>query len=135
MVNFSQGVGQTNTTLFIATFPCTITGVRWDISFLSTSAVDKALFWAIVIVKDGNTPGVMGSSTGVDLYAPEQNVMTHGTGFLVSDAADNGGMIYHNQSSTKTMRKLMGGDTLRIVTNVTAGTATVFGSVQYFCKA
>ena len=135
MINYSQGVGQTNTTLFTATFPCTVTGLRWDISFLSTSVVDKALFWCVPIVKDGNTPSTMGSSTGVDLYAPEQDVMTHGSGFVVADDSTAGELIYTSKGNTKTMRKLMGGDTLQICSNVTAGTCTVFGSIQYFCKA
>lgn len=109
--------------------------MRWDLNYLSTSAVDKCVFWALAIVRDGNVPSTMGSSTGVDLYAPEQDVFTHGTACLVSDAADNGGMLYKSQSHTKTMRKFMGGDQLVFVSNATAGTSTVFGTFQYFCKA
>lgn len=128
-LNGAAGTSQTSTTLIQATFPCTVTGLRWDLSFTNSSAsLGHTFEWAIVVVRDGRDAEAMGTSDGAKFYAPEQDVLTYGNGRLwKSDRVYLG--------STKSMRKLMGGDALMFI--VRAGSTSVVdyrGTVQLFCK-
>lgn len=124
------------TTLKTTTFPCTIVGLRWSIGFTSTTANDHTVNWIIVIVKDGNSANTISQGNGADMYTPEQNVMAFGTVNLMSNAETGGNMNANVQGSTKTMRKLQGGDLLKFISFSNVATSTIInGVVQFFCKS
>lgn len=130
----SQTGTQTATVLSTITFPCTIVGLRWNINAITTAGTAPALFnWVIAVVRDGNTPNAIAFSDGATFYEPEQNVMTWGCG--IGAPEDTVGKALSWKGDTKTMRKMMGGDTLQFL-SVGEGTNTqeVRGVVQFFCK-
>ena len=138
-------LGSTSTsTLFTSTFPCTITGLRWELStpaHVAIGVADAYVNWAIVLVKQGNTAAVLPTGpqpSPINLYVPEQNVLATGSGTLTPAGTGEFGTFWNGQ--TKTMRKVQAGDRLQLV--FALGTSdpslddNVFGgSVQFFCKA
>lgn len=126
---------QQSTVLTTATFPCTITGIRWALSLLGDASGPTTVRWAIVLVKDGNSANTMASSDGSTLYEPEQNVLAFGVKQLqdLDQGAGPGAISW--EGSTKTMRKLMGGDQLVLITIVSTTRGDLSGVVQFFCKS
>lgn len=120
---------QTNTTMLTVTFPCTITGLRWDMSAVPDAGTGVAMIrWAIVVVHDGNAAATMGQSG--DFYTPEQDVLAFGTGQTTGGVDE-----IHWNGATKTMRKLMGGDLLVLCqVGVATNTLQTMSLVQFFCK-
>ena len=129
----SLNATQQQTILTTATFPCTIVGLRWNISVFATAGTAACdFFWAIVKVPDGNTASAMAISDGAVLYAPEQSVMTWGCADVAP--GDNPDTVTFT-GDTKTMRKMMGGDKLIFICKGEATNETgVRGIVQFFCK-
>lgn len=135
VVNDSSAAGiQENTLLTTATFPCTITGIRWDFGVLAASAAANCLFWAIVVVKDGDGVNTFATSDASSLYQPEQNVIAFGSGIINSSSAPGGPLVKAWEGSTKSMRKLMAGDQLFFTYIGTGATASWCGAIQFFCK-
>ena len=124
---------QVATTLLTATFPCTVTGLRWDLSFITDSGSAPGQYAAvIIIVRDGITASALALGDGSTLYAPEQDVMAYFSG--VNQQTDIGSGAQY-VGSTKTMRKLMGGDKLIFIAKGHAtNTTTIAGTIQFFCK-
>ncbi len=134
IVSIGKGnMGTTNvaTDLITATFPCTITGLRWNLSFAQDAGTGLAFFfWAIVIQRDGELLDIIGTTDGGSFYNPEQNVLTHGVGTI-----DNHSETKAVNGTTKSMRKLMGGDKYVFVARGTGtNTSRVDGQIQFFCK-
>jgi len=125
------GSSQVVTTIITATFPCTVTGLRWSIDTAQDAGTGEAYFqWAIVLVKDGNAAATITQSDAGEFYTPEQNVLAFGTG-----AIDNNSDTMHAEGNTKTMRKLMGGDLIQfIIKGVATNTVATRGVIQIFCK-
>ena len=74
----------------------------------------------------------MAISDAGTLYEPEQNVMAYGRGINTASAVATG---MHYNGSTKTMRKLMGGDKLVfIMLGEATNTSSLEGCFQFFCK-
>ncbi len=120
--------------LTTVTFPCTIVGLRWDISATTDAGTATAeIQWAIVKVTEGNTVNTLATGSGSTLYAPEQNVMTWGVGRNTPEDTIGHPIIWRDGS--KTGRKMMGGDTLQFIA---LGEATnsqdVSGGIQFFCR-
>ncbi len=134
-MNRNVSATQLQTDLITATFPCTITGLRWDLSCLSEhNAVDN-IAWAIVIIKQGNTASQIGLGDSGSFYNPETDCLAFGLKALDADAQGSG-YSHSWTGSTKTMRKLMGGDKLAIIMKGSVGAVkNVFGCIQFFCKA
>ncbi len=136
VVNQTATTSMTSTTLKTTTFPCTLTGLRWDFAAnASAVAGTNLLHWAIVIVKDGYTANSFTTTDAADFYTPEQNVLTFGV-LRGGDAdAGLGETQFHWKGDTKTMRKLMTGDTVQFL-SLSANTSgfSVDGIVQFFCK-
>lgn len=133
-----QGTTQANVSLITATFPATITGVRWSIRIQSlTGGAANSGGWAIVRVKDGLAPNNMSFTNAATFLEPEQEVLAFGR-WAVQDAdiATNcGPSIDHIDGSTKSMRKLMGGDQIYFCVNgINAGITSVLGIIQFFSK-
>lgn len=127
----------TATTLKTTTFPCTIVGLRWDLSFLSLLTTGNSIvLWFIVVVKDGNSANTPSFTNGADAYTPEQNVLAFGTSRVRDSDVGSGPSIIHNIGSTKTMRKLKAGDLLQFITlSDVASSQLAIGMVQFFCKS
>lgn len=126
---------QVATVLKTATFPCTITGIRWDLDISQDAAAGSTtnLFWAIVIVRDGNSASTLATSDASSLYQPEQDVLAFGCAL---GAYTNGDVrTAENRGSTKTMRKMMAGDALHFIAiGQATQTHAIRGIVQFFCK-
>jgi len=127
-------VATQDTVLTTATFPCTITGLRWEISTIGGAAGLSNTRWAIVIVRDGVTHGNIASSDASDFYTPEQDVMAFGSAFI-QDTDLNGQSVHHWGGTTKSMRKLMGGDQIVFLSSGSVAVGAVAGVVQLFCKS
>jgi len=129
--------GSSSETLFTSTFPCTVTGLRWDLGSPATPETPQTAFsniqWVIVLVKEGNTANDISFSAAINtLYNPEQNVLASGYGLM----GDPFKPSWHG--TTKTMRKMQTGDSLVIVfAPGTTPSANAFfgGIIQFFCKS
>ncbi len=136
VVNQALTTSQTATTLLTVTFPCTLVGLRWSFDILAVSTAGDALdSWAIVVVRDGNTVSTISQSNAADFYTPEQNVLTFGVHHTPDRDGNAGPRTQHFEGFTKTMRKLMGGDTIQcIAISDLALSSDLDGAVQFFCK-
>ncbi len=118
--------------LITATFPCTLTGLRWEISALEGTVNTDLVQWGIFIVRDGEVLGTFGIGAGTDWYTPEQNVLAFNNAYLTGSA--NGEPEFHWSGHTKTMRKMMGGDQLIFGCRSSANVVNFAGVIQVFCK-
>lgn len=138
IVYVNQTVSNTTntTTLTTATFPETITGIRWSLTFRGVTNANN-LVWTIVRIKQSIPASAIALSTGTSVQNPEQETIAFGVAAvtIATDAA--GPSIMHVEGSTKSMRKLMGGDILAFQCNGnTAAAATdVRGAIQFFGKS
>jgi len=135
VVSQTLNTTQQSTDLVTATFPCTVTGIRWDGTASAASTAGVRGFWALVLVKDGNSANTMAVSDGSTLYEPEQNVLAFGHFQCYDTDAGTGPGGVHIMGSTKTMRKLMGGDKLSLITIASATGGPFNMGVQFFCKS
>ena len=136
VVNQTSTTSVTTTVLKTTTFPCTIVGLRWNMSSTSITANNTLLQWAIVLVQDGDSVNTPASSDGADFYTPEQNVLAFGVSRLMANNATGGNISWNWEGSTKTMRKMKQGDVLNFITlSDTANSISLDGIVQFFCKS
>lgn len=135
-VDIPMNVGGIGTsTLKTTTFPCTITGLRWSLSAQASSVLTGAVYWAIVMVQDGETPNNLNVANTSNYYMPEQAVLAFGAGHVVGTTATAGPEVALWEGSTKAMRKMKQGDQLFFITfGSTAATAQCTGIIQFFCK-
>lgn len=128
-----DGVTSTNvsTTLATVTNPCTIVGLRWSLSFNQDAGTGLCEGrWAIVVARDGNSPNNMNPSDGATIYAPEQDVLAFG-----AYSIRNNTNSVQFDGTTKTMRKMLIGDTLTFrMSGVGTNTSAGRGIIQFFCK-
>ncbi len=120
------------TVLITATFPCTIQGLRWGVTVVQDGGTGNANFWwAIVILRDGLTQPTIVSSDGGTFYSPEQDCIVWETGII-----DNNVHGMHFAGTTKSMRKLAGGDEIKFLVKGSAtNTIKLIAVVQFFCKS
>lgn len=135
LINVAYGglnATQQTTVLITATFPCTVVGLRWSFGTNQDGGTGLAQGrWSIIINRDGSTINTMSSGVGTVLYEPEQDVLAFGAW-----QTDNNVQGSHFDSSTKTMRKLQGGDELVfLATGAATNTSSLHGVVQFFCKS
>ncbi len=120
---------QTNT-MITATFPCTITGIRWDLSTTGDTDILDRMSWVIAVLRESDTVSTIAIGNNGDMYVPEQNVIAFG----MSKIQGNDQVITW-RGATKSMRKLMGGDRIIIsALNSAAAGASLVGVVQFFCQ-
>ncbi len=124
------------TTLKTTTFPGTVVGLRWSLGIASVIATsDSNVFWAIVVIPDGEAANTPAISDGADFYTPEQNVLAFGQGFVADTDVGSGPRSITFDGTTKTMRKLKQGDILALISlSTVAVSAQVRGVVQFFFK-
>lgn len=131
---------QNTTVLYQATFPCTVTGIRYDCSLNDPTGTTARGAYLIVILRDGLAlPTNLGlGGTATPLFTPEQNVLV-ARSFGVA-LGTNPVETQNLVGSTKTMRKLMGGDQLVCLMQCVApamGTTQVSYTniIQFFLKS
>ncbi len=74
----------------------------------------------------------MAISDQATFYEPEQNVLAFGVGALEDEGPDS----MTDSGTTKTMRKLMGGDKLVFINKgIVTNTHNTNGIIQFFCKS
>jgi len=131
LVNSTVGVLSLRT----ATFPGTVVGLRWNFTVRNVSQVaDQFVRWAIVLLKEGEVQGNLSSGNGGAFYQPEQNVMAFGSVTVLS-ATSASDRVYIFISSTKSMRKMMGGDQIVFLFQGTNdGASDCQGQIQHFYK-
>lgn len=135
VVNQSTTGTQQKTDLLTTTFPCTVTGLRWSLTAFGSATGEQLLYWAVVIIRDGLSASTIATSDGASLYDPEQNVLAFGVVRLADRDAGAGPICANFEGSTKSMRKMMGGDKLSFISITDGNTINVDGCVQYFCKS
>jgi len=135
VVNQAVTSTQQQTDLITATFPATVTGLRWSLSALGSAVSASMVSWAIVLVKDGVSASTISQSDGAQMYQPEQNVLAFGVFYLADSDAGTGPTVNSWEGSTKTMRKLMGGDKIAFIAKANANTVPLDGVVQFFTKS
>jgi len=108
--------------------------LRWDLNFrTNTSAVPPEFWWVLVIVKDGDSANPLDVSDLAQLYTPEQNVMAFGAGRLQASTDSAGPKSIRMSEKTRTMRKMMEGDSLQfIITTSVSSAILVNGAIQFF---
>ena len=133
--NDALTVTQTALTLLTPSAPCTMVGLRWDLSVFKSQRVagTAANFtWAIVLVQDGNTANQMTVTDGQSFYEPEQNVLAFGVSPVLLEQMQ----AQHISGNTKTMRKLRIGDTIQFLTKGQNTNSPGYrGIIQLFCKS
>lgn len=141
LINVNQAVNntQSNTSLVTATYPSTITGIRWSITFRAPiGGIANEGGWALIRVKDGVPPNTMSFTNAATFLEPEQEVIAFGR-WAVQDAdiaTSNGPSIDKIEGTTKSMRKLMGGDQIYFSVNGTNAAASTVcnATIQFFAK-
>ncbi len=135
-VHATLGTTQQNTILVTATFPCTIVGVRWAITGVSTMITANPLqFWAIHIVKEGATIPTLAVADGASFYNPEQNLIAFGCSYSRDSDVGSGPAAHVWDGTTKAMRKMQGGDRLVLSSRSDqVASGNMVGVVQWFCK-
>ncbi len=126
---------QETVTLSTVAFPCTLTGVRTDITTRQNAGTTPGTYgWVLVVVPDGTTISQIAFTNGSSVYQPEQNVLMWGRGVGNRASEDNPHTIYRDV--TKTMRKLKVGDKFVFAVKGEATNTSDFdGAVQFFCKS
>jgi len=126
---YPQGTGASNAGV---NFPGTITGLRWQVAGINGSVENTVIRWCIVKCREGLTPGNLTNHTAAGaMYVPEQDVIAWGQLIVGAEWVSN----YHNEGSTKAMRKLQNGDSLWFVSNdASANALNVWYTIQFFYK-
>jgi len=119
-------------------FPGTVTGIRWAISYFTNGATTQSVCnWIIVKCREGTTPNNINNGGAIqNLYIPESDVISWGQ--LNSNAQGAGTLDmcpWVDSGTTKSMRKLQAGDALHFVAQDNITTASqVFFTIQFFYK-
>jgi len=126
---------QTTDLMPAASYPGTITGLRWNL-WISNGAGTAQGFgrWAIVVVPAGTTASPITLSDAGSMYDPEQMVLAFGTlAKYTAGTANTGG--FPDIGQTKAMRKLKAGDKLQFIClGVATNIVDIAGTVQFFYK-
>lgn len=125
------------TVLYTCSFPCTLTGLRWDVQSADDFGTNTITF-LIVVRPGGVAASTINTADTNTVYTPEENVLTWGMNMSIQAAATTTGLQATNHSgNTKTMRKLQNGDILSILIKNTGANQidVVQGIVQFFLKS
>ena len=127
-----QDETQSSVKLVQTSFPCTITGLRWEMAItqLGGSGICEADM-AIVIIHEGQATPALSTATSTQFYEPEQNCLAFKTLLI-----DNHSTTKEWSGSTKTMRKMKIGDAIHFVAlGQATNTCTIAGCIQLFCMS
>ena len=129
---FSQGTTQTDTTFHVAVAPCTVTGLRLTFALVNNAANLNILKYAVLRLRENLPFPTLASTSLVNFIMPESEVMLQGVISCGNAVGDTPG--YDTTYHTKSMRKLMEGDRVVLVTDANAATIIVEGTMQFFLK-
>ncbi len=137
--NGTEGTVQT-TTLFTATYPCTVAGLRWSHGFRNSEASQPILFhWVLALIPDGNLFPDFDITDGADFFQPEQNVLAFGVVRTAMENTTNSPNCFVMEGNIKTKRKFKQGDSLVFGVMSTGGSGSnTFqwdSLVQFFLKS
>lgn len=123
---------QATTTLYTATFPVTVVGLRWSLAVVQDAGTGAANhWWCIVLLRDGITVSTVAISDAAAFFEPEQDVLAFGVGTI-----DNNSETKDFMGASKTMRKLQTGDRLVFIDRgVATDTHATIGIIQFFVKS
>ena len=136
LISVDHDITTTTVVTFInvATFPCTITGIRWDLSAWNKLSTTSVGAWALVYVPQTEIVANFDLSDGGPFYTPEQNVLAFGVMNFVSISTAGDGHSKDFSGSTKTMRKLKVGDHIDFITRgAQVNNIDMHGIIQCFC--
>lgn len=113
----------------------TVVGLRWSISDLSAINTSTQVAWCIMVLRESVANPVMSLGSGADLVNPVQDVLAFGVGHTAATLGNAGPMVHNWEGSTKTMRKVQGGDKL-VFLQISNGVSSdnFLAAVQYFIK-
>ena len=119
---------QDNETLYTATFPCTVVGVKWSLTPMPGANTFYGAMY-IVHAEDGQTAGTCSVTNGAKAFTPEQNVMASMSFAYLTGTTDPANLV----GEVKTKRKLKVGDGIVLSGLTSTATETpVYGWVQFF---
>ena len=128
-----SGVDSTDvtTTVYTCTYPCTMTGLRWNLAFAQSAGTVWCHFvWAIIYLREGETIDGLSFGDGLTFYKPESSVLTYGYNTIFNHTQTK-----LMEGTTKTMRKMQVGDSIQfLMRGITTETSEVRGCVQLFVK-
>jgi hypothetical protein len=135
--NIFPGTGTSSTGV---SFPCTISGVRviGTVYGDANDAVNVGQhFWAVMIRREGEAlPTSVDFTSGNTIFSPEQDIIVWGRGTTFSkidNAATNSNIVLRQYDVTgSTKRKLMIGDSLRMVCAALTRTQNFDLVIQFF---
>jgi len=116
-----------------ATYPGTISGLRWSLA--ASATVAGAFSWVIYVLKGGQAAGTVtaaGTPGAFIASFAEEQIMVAGSFALGA----NSFTPFVIEGSTKVQRKIQRGDTLQIsYYGSGSSTGSLVGNVQYFLKS
>jgi len=132
-LNNTASSTQTNIALYTATYPCTVSGIRWDLNVFGDPDAETRCIFVISVVPQGQTVSTISTTDNTSFYDPEQNVLGHFSTFVTDSNAGAGPVIENEKGQSMTKRRLKVGDTLVFSARGTsAETVTFFGTLQFF---
>lgn len=115
------------------TYPCTIAGLRWDISINNRDTNPAEVMWCIIAAREGTDPTTkLTGNWSMASIKPEQNVIAWGSGIIEPNQKPTSLRIW--EGSTKSMRKMQIGDKLLLIIGKTNGMGDHNGHFQYSCN-
>lgn len=125
---------QSQTNLFQVTYPCKITGLRWNLTISNIDDFRQIAAWLIIVLREGDTVNSISLSEGSQLYQPQENVIAYGLTFVDQRSRSNHSTKW--KDSTKATRQLQSGDTLFMI-NVSdrAEELDLIGAIQFFVES
>ncbi len=118
-------------TITTCTYPCTVTGLRWNFTVNQDGGTGLAhIVWAIIYLREGETIDGLTFSDGLTFYKPESSVLVWGYAGI-----SNSTEVKIIEGTTKTMRKMQLGDAIHMIfRGVATNTSHIRGAVQLFLK-
>ena len=100
---------------------------------MDAGTIGAPFAWGLVIVRDGETANNLNIGAAAALYKPEGDLLAWGHGTCNALIGGSGDPVHYNDK-TKTMRKMMAGDTLNfLVAGEATNTMEIRGAVQFMC--
>jgi len=128
------GVGTTDqsTQITLATYPQTMVGLRWDLSFeMNNGTLTADAVWAIIYLREGETLDNLTFGDQAAFYQPESSVLVYGYAAIFNFTETK-----HIAGTTKAMRKMQVGDTIQFIIKCESSVEkmTCKGAIQLFAK-
>ena len=126
-------------TIFTATYPCTVTGFKWNINTIGDNTQALFCVWALIKYKEGEVFNhELHYVDGENLIDAESDVIAYGGGFFGSQG-DGSTKPLNREGMTRIMRKMQVGDLIRfkfrVPGNIVGAAVPVMGTFQIFIRS